>query len=118
MKNSDYHLWIGYHYGQIKRKLTKKEYEEIRTCEFAMHLLVPTDKVLEICGGLNNLKKMDIYRNYAIVKKLAKQFCVTEDVMLFKLSYLIHKDENEEKEGNVKKRIKKRDGKIVFINFD
>lgn len=98
MQKSDYELWLGYHYGQINRKLT--------------------DKVLQMCGGLNNLKRMNIYHNYAIVKKLAKQFCVPEDVMLFKLDYLIHKEEKKENEKSIKRRIKKKDGKILFVDFD
>lgn len=77
-------------------KVNKKEYQEIRVCEFAMHLLIPTEDFLQICDGVNNLRDMDIYHNYAIVKKLAKQFYVSEDVMIFKLSYLLYKEEKDE----------------------
>ena len=118
MKKSNYNLWLAYHYGNINRKLTKKEYCEIRACEFAMHLLIPTEAVLEICGGLDSLKNMNIYHNYPVIKKLAQKFCVPEDVMLFKLDYLIKEKNLEESKNNVKTRILKKEGKIIFVDFD
>lgn len=90
MKKSVYNLWLEYHnHHRDINELTKEKYSEIRVCEFATHLLFPTKAVLEICGGLDNLKNMNIHHNYPVIQKLAQKFCVPEDVMLFKLNYLI-----------------------------
>lgn len=115
MRKKDYKLWVAYHHGKINRELTEKEYSEIRAFEFAMHLLIPTDKLLEVCGGFDNLK---YYRNYLMINRLANYFCVPKDVMLFKFDYLIEKGKVEKNKVDVKKRIKKREKNIVFVNFD
>lgn len=118
MKKDDYNFWLAYHTGKINRKLTEKEYSEIRACEFAMHLLIPTDRLLEMCGGLDNLKNMNIYHNYPVIKELAKAFDVSEDVMILKIDDLINSEKIEKKNKEYKKRIMKKEDNIIYVKFD
>ena len=94
MKESFYSLWIDYHSGNINRALTEREYSEIRACDFSMHLLIPTKALLKMCGGLNKLKQMDIYHNNDVIRKMALAFRVPEEVMFFKMDYIIKQENN------------------------
>ena len=116
MFKSDYNFWLAWHYGQIDRKLTEKEESEIRASEFAMHFLIPTNALLEKCGGYDNLKNQNIYHNYPLIRKLANEFHVSEDIMLFKLDYIMKM--GKAVEDKTKSKIYKKEGNIIFIKFD
>lgn len=117
MYKSDYQFWLAYHSGKINRRLTKKEYSEIRASDFAMHLLIPTDKLLEKCGGLDILKGIDINYNYRIIKNLARVFYVPEEVMAIKINYIKNK-KNTDNKITSKEKILKKEGNIIFVNFN
>lgn len=118
MHKRDYQLWIDYHSGDIHRELTRNEYSEIAACDFAMHLLIPTDSLLEICGGWENLEKMNFYHDHTIVERLSDIFLVPEEVVFFKLDYLIKMKRKEKQDHSPQKRILKKEGNIVFVQFD
>ena len=110
MKQSDYKLWLDYRYGEIDRALTEKEYHEILASDFAMHLLVPTDALLEKCGGIENLKNMKIWENFKLIMKWAKEFCVSEDVVIIKIICLQRREDflkqvEEKKKNKQRERI-------------
>lgn len=119
MHKGDYSFWIAYHYGKINRKLTEKEYNEIRASDFAMHLLIPTELLLRECGGAENLTQIDIYHDFLIIRKLANQFKVPEGVMAVKISWVLAKIEKEKmKKVNNRKRILKKDNNIIYTKFN
>lgn len=91
MKESDYQLWLYYHYGLLKRELTEEEYKEIRASEFAMHFLIPTKQLLKLCGGYKNLPNIDFVR----ISELAKLFKVSWEVMQIKIHTLMELSEEE-----------------------
>lgn len=117
MFKSDYNLWVDYHQGKINRELTEDEKKEIRASDFAMHLLVPTDVLMNECGGYEGIKK--IYYDYSVgnpypVKKLAFLFEVEPILVLLKIKSVI-KNYSEEK---FKSRVLKKEKNIVYVNFN
>lgn len=118
MQKRDYNLWIDYHHGEINRKLSEDEYSEIAACDFAMRLLIPTDTLLKMCGGWNNLENMDIIHSPKMIKRLSDIFLVPEEVMLLKLDYLMKQKKKDENRISVKKRILKREGNVIFTDFN
>lgn len=119
MFKGDYNFWLAYHYGKIHRKLTEKEYSEIRASEFAMHLLIPTGALLMECGGAENLANMNIFHNYPKIRELANKFKVPEDVMVIKISCILAEMEKEKnKKENNRKRVLKRDKNIIYAKFN
>ena len=62
MANIPMKLWIKYSLG-LKTELTEDEKKEIQVCEFAMHLLVPTESInryINLMGGIDSVKN-DIF---------------------------------------------------------
>lgn len=116
MWEKDYKLWKDYHYGRIKRKLSQKEYSEIRANEFAMNLLIPTKLLLVVCGGYHNLESINLNSNDPVVRKLAESFKVPVDVMIVKIHSLI--TEKERKKSIAKKKILKRQDNIITVKFN
>lgn len=119
MTKGDYYFWLAYHYGGVGRPLTKNELKEVRASDFAMELLVPTDVVLKKCGGLDNLKKLDIYHDSSLTRRLAQEFEVPEEVVRCKLYSLIYdkEKENETRKPDAMKKIKKVNGNVISVNF-
>lgn len=109
-------LWKAYHSGVIDRELTEEEKNEIRACDFAMHLLINSASLyseikfngLENMTKLYNLKKTDEFLYYHIVLGLARQFQTEVDVMEMKIQYLAEKEQRKEsKKEKVKKKFLK-----------
>lgn len=105
MKKNIYKFWLDYRCGKINRKLTRKECREIKSGDIFMNFILPTDKLLEISGGLDNLKLMN-------VKELAEYFYVSEELMNIKINSLVK--EELEKSSCLKKRVLKKEYKIPF----
>ncbi len=110
MMRSDYQLWLEYHCGSIQRKLTERELKEIRAFDFALHLLVPQNVLLDKLGGYENLKNMHIYHNYPLIKKLAKEFNVNEELILVQLDNIF-------KKNDTKQKVLKKEDNIVYVKF-
>lgn len=103
MTKEDYELWINYHMNP-KSNYTKEEMSEIRASEFAMDLLIPTDKLLELCGGIKIIKEMNDVEIIRLIKHLKDVFDVDEEVLYIKINKVIKHDN----ERNVKKLKKKK----------
>ena len=89
MTKEIYKLWIDYHYG-IKKNFTIDEEKEIFACEFAMHLLVPTESInryIELMGGIEKVKN-DLLK----IKYLANLYDVPIEVIQIKLNYLLNQN--------------------------
>ena len=101
---------VMYHYGGIQGKLTERELEEFRAFDFALHLLVPQNVLLEKLGGYENLKNMNIYHNYPLVKKLAKDFHVNEDLILIQLDNIF-------KQKPTKQKVLRKEENMIYVKF-
>ena len=89
MKKIDIDLWVEYHNNK-KRIYTKKEMSEIRACEFAMHLLVPTKNLLTMVD-IEEFKNDSITGQMLTIQKLAETFNVPYVVVSIKLEELVNK---------------------------
>lgn len=72
MMKSEYEFWKDYRNGKINRELTSDEHKEIRASDFAMHLLIPTDALLQEVGGFDNLVKIISNLEVETIKHLAQ----------------------------------------------
>ena len=89
MTKNTFKLWIEYNLG-IRKNLTEEEDKEIFACEFAMHLLVPTESInryIELMGGIENVKN-DLLK----IKYLANLYDVPIEVIQIKLNYLLNQN--------------------------
>ena len=85
MTRNSLKIWIEYKLG-IKNELTKEEKQEVEACEFAMHLLIPTESInryIEKMDGIENVKN-DMLK----IKYLAKLYGVPIEIMQMKLNSL------------------------------
>lgn len=90
MKNSDFELWLDYHKTNGINQYTIEQIKEIRACEFAMHLLIPTDALLKMFGGnFDFFYTLNLQEKNSLVKELAKRFKVEESIMCVKIDELI-----------------------------
>ncbi len=110
MTRNDYRLWLAYHCGSIQGKLTARELEKFRAFDFALHILVPQNILLDKLGGYNKLQNLNIYHNYPLIKKLAKEFCVTEDLILIQLANIL-------KKNHTKQKVLKKEDNIIYVKF-
>lgn len=93
MFKNDFNFWLNYHKGEFIGPLTEKQLKEIRACEFAMQLLLPTEIFLECCGGYK--KMVEIYQDPKKISIVAASFRVEEEVVRMKMEYLIQKHEEQ-----------------------
>jgi len=85
-------VWIKYSLG-LKTELTEDEKKEVQVCEFAMHLLVPTESInryINLMGGIDNVKN-DIFK----IEYLADLYKVPTIIIKLKLDYLSNKNIEE-----------------------
>lgn len=94
MLKEDYELWKKYRLGLLKRTPTQQEISEIRACEFAMELLLPTSAILNITKNYGDLEF--VIRSSAIMKIISDKFRVDIEVATIKIQSLI----NIQKEDN------------------
>ncbi len=111
IKDRYFKFWYDYHNGRINRKLTEEESSRIVIYDDWMNQLVPTDELLRIVGDLDNLMHTNI-------KKLAKKFGVLDGIISCKINYLIEEHNNETKKDQIKKKILKKEGNIITVNFN
>ncbi len=76
-----------------------------------MSRLVPTDELLKIVGGYENLKEADI-------EMLGEKFGVLNEVIMFKMFDLIEKENTKRKKDRIKKKILKKEGNKITVNFN
>lgn len=94
MTRNSFKMWLEYNLG-IKKELTEEEKKEIEACEFAMHLLIPTEsinKYINLMGGIEEVNNNNLKIHY-----LANQYGVPIEIMMLKINYLIKKSEEYEK---------------------
>lgn len=85
-------IWIKYSLG-LKTELTEDEKKEIQVCEFAMHLLVPTESInryINLMGEIDNVIN-DIFK----IEYLADLYKVPTIIIKLKLDYLSNKNIEE-----------------------
>ncbi len=87
MNRNSFQLWVDYSLGKIQRKLTKKEQSEIDASTFAMHLLIPTNSLLRLCNGLQNMEALS--NCDFVIEALAEKFWVPKEVMFIKMKGLL-----------------------------
>lgn len=110
MYRSDYDFFLKYLSGKINRKLTEKEYEEVRASMFAMYLLIPEETIINVCGGIEEVNKINYYDSSKI-QHLANIFQVPYSLMAVRLE-LLKKEKNK-----LKPRILKKEGNIIYLGF-
>lgn len=94
MTRNSFKMWLEYNLG-IKKELTEEEKQEIEACEFAMHLLIPTESInryINLMGGIEEVNNNKLKIHY-----LANQYGVPIEIMMLKIDYLIKKSEEYEK---------------------
>ncbi len=92
MTKNSFKIWIEYNFG-IKKELTKDEKQEVEACEFAMHLLIPTESInryIDLMGGIKDVKNDQLKIQY-----LADLYGVPIEIMQIKLNYLANKNIEE-----------------------
>ncbi len=85
MTRNSFKIWFEYELG-IRKELTKEEKQEVKACEFAMHLLVPTESInryIELMGGIDEVKN-DIFK----IDYLADLYKIPTIIIKLKLNYL------------------------------
>ena len=88
MANIPMKVWIKHSLG-LKTNLTENERKEVQVCEFAMHLLVPTESInryINLMGGIDNVKS-DIFK----IDYLADLYKVPTIIIKLKLNYIENK---------------------------
>lgn len=124
MWKSNYQLWLDYHAGKLNgKKLSDKELSEIRASEFAMHLLCPTEAILEAVGGYSRLHKImkDFFRRDFMIVQLADRFQVQPEVMIIKVRDILSKgdpdkhSDNNKQDKKTNKKILKKEGNIIYL---
>ncbi len=90
MKKIDVDLWVNYHQNR-KKYYTEKEMSEIEACEFAMHLLIPTKKLLQMVD-LNEYYKDSVTGKMITIQKLADTFKVPTIAVSIKLDELVERN--------------------------
>lgn len=107
MYQKSYKLWVDYSLGKVKRKLTQKEQREIQASQFATELLIPTNSLLRLCGGLQNVEVL-VDLDFA-VEALSQKFLVPKEVMFIKMKGLLQNEpELPKKEEKNRSFIKKK----------
>lgn len=89
MKKIDVELWVEYHNNR-RSHYTKRELSEIRACEFAMHLLVPTNYLLRMID-IEDFYNDSLTNQMTAIDELSKTFGVPHVVITVKLDELIKK---------------------------
>lgn len=90
MKKIDVDLWVEYHRNR-KSYYSEKEKSEIRACEFAMHLLIPTKNLLQMVD-LEDFYKDSLTGKMLTIQKIAEVFDVPEVAVSIKLEELVEKN--------------------------
>lgn len=90
MSKIDIDLWVNYHLNR-KKYYTEKEMSEIEACEFAMHLLIPTKKLLQMVD-LKEYYKDSVTGKMITIKKLANTFKVPTIAVSIKLDELVQRN--------------------------
>lgn len=90
MKKIDVDLWVNYHQNR-KKYYTEKELSEIRACEFAMHLLIPTKSLLQMVD-LKEYYKDSVTGKMLTIQKLADTFNVPTIAVSIKLDELVERN--------------------------
>lgn len=94
MTKNSFKIWIEYNFG-VKKELTEDEKQEVEACEFAMHLLIPTESInryIDLMGGIEEVNNNQLKLQY-----LANQYGVPVEIMMVKIDYLIKQSEKHEK---------------------
>lgn len=90
MTKIDIDLWVNYHLNR-KKYYTEKEMSEIEASEFAMHLLIPTKKLLQMVD-LNEYYKDSVTGKMITIQKLASIFKVPTIAVSIKLDELVERN--------------------------
>ncbi len=129
MRKDEYEKWVSYRLENMSEELTLKDKKEFRACDFALHMLLPTNKFLEAIywyyqnptHSVKFIKKVEmkvkgqsilfdalnqllITNDRDCIEWLAKQFLVERELIDIKLGYLKQTyQENSEKTKQLKK---------------
>lgn len=93
-KKDSYKLWLEYNTGKVERLLTEEEKKEMEAYDFALELLVPTNRFLEELRGYGELRQ--IKKNPYLIYELSERFMTEPEIILIKLDKLIIKSEKNE----------------------
>lgn len=115
MMHNSYNLWCKWQIGLLTdEQLSKEELQEIEACEFAMHLLIPTESLLNVVGGYDKLQQIDLDYNDVYINYLSDLFKVPRETVVFKTRYLLKQMKNRQPNS----KILKKEGNIIFGKFE
>ena len=77
--------------------LSEEQMQEIEACEFAMHLLIPTDRLIDFVGDINRIENMSFMERYVLVDIISKEFNAPKMAVRIKLDVILAQEKIKKK---------------------